>query len=53
VKQKWLAQQIGVSEVTVSNWMKGIHKPKEENLRKVAEVLHMELQLLKDTVNEI
>lgn len=38
VKQKWLAQQVGVSEVTMSNWMRGTHKPTDENLRKVAEV---------------
>jgi len=53
VKQKWLAQQIGVSEVTISNWMKGNYKPTEENLKKIADVLKMDLQLLKDAINEI
>ena len=41
VKQKWLAQQIGVSEVTMSNWMRGSYKPSDENLKKVAKVLDM------------
>lgn len=53
VKQKWLAQQIGVSEVTISNWMRGNYKPTDENLKKIAEVLNMDLQLLKDAINEI
>ena len=53
VKQKWLAQQIGVSEVTISNWMRGIHKPTDENLKKIAEVLNMDFQLLKEAINEI
>ena len=53
IKQKWLAQQIGVSEVTISNWMRGNHKPTEENLKKISEVLNMDLQLLKDAINEI
>ena len=53
IKQKWLAQQIGVSEVTISNWMRGNHIPTEENLKKISEVLNMDLQLLKDAINEI
>lgn len=53
VKQKWLAQQVGVSEVTMSNWMRGTFKPTDENLQKVAEVLNMDFQLLKDAINEI
>ena len=53
VKQKWLAQQIGGREVTISNWMKGNYKPTEENLKKIADVLKMDLQLLKDAINEI
>lgn len=53
IKQKWLAQQIGVSEVTISNWVRGNHKPTEENLKKISEVLNMDLQLLKDAINEI
>jgi len=53
VKQKWLAEQIGVSEVTMSNWMKGKFKPTEENLRKIGEVLNIEYELLNDAINEI
>lgn len=53
VKQKWLAQQIGVSEVTMSNWMQGNYKPTEENLHKIAEVLNIKYELLNDAVHEI
>lgn len=53
VKQKWLAQQIGVSEVTISHWMNGKHKPSKDNLRKIAEVLNIEYELLNDAIHEI
>lgn len=53
VKQKWLAQQIGVSEVTMSNWMQGNYKPTEENLHKIAEVLNIKYELLNDALHEV
>jgi len=53
VKQKWLAQQVGVSEVTMSHWMKGKHKPSKKNLQKIAEVLNIEYELLNDAIYEI
>ncbi|NLN95598.1 MAG: helix-turn-helix transcriptional regulator [Bacteroidales bacterium] len=53
VKQKWLASQLGVSEVSVSNWMRGNHKPTEENLKKIATLLNIDIQLLKQAINEI
>lgn len=52
IKQKWLSQQIGVSEVTISNWMRGNHKPTEQNLRKISEAIDIDIQLLKDALNE-
>lgn len=39
IKQKWLANKIGVSEVTVSNWCSSKSAPKKEHLRKLSEVL--------------
>lgn len=53
VKQKWLAQQLGVSEVTVSNWMRGHTRPTDENLNKISKVLNMDVELLKDALNEL
>lgn len=53
VKQKWLAQQIGVSEVTLSNWVQGNYKPTEENLHKIAEVLNIKYELLNDALHEV
>jgi transcriptional regulator with XRE-family HTH domain len=50
VKQKWLAQQIGVSEVTISNWVKGIHEPNDEHLTKMADILNIELSILKNEI---
>jgi len=39
IKQKWLAQKIGVSEVTISNWCNGKSFPKKEHLQKLSELL--------------
>jgi len=39
IKQKWLAQKMGVSEVTVSNWVKGKATPSADNIGKLALIL--------------
>ena len=39
LKQKWLADKIGVSEVTVSNWCAGKSIPKKENVIRISELL--------------
>ena len=36
VKQNWLAKKIGVSEVTMSNWVKGKSHPSKNNLKKLS-----------------
>lgn len=41
LKQKWLAQKIGVSEVTVSNWCSGKNTPSKAHLKKISEVLEV------------
>ncbi len=46
VKQKWLATKLGVSEVTVSNWIKGKSQPSSRNLKKMSEVLAIPLREL-------
>lgn len=43
VKQNWLAQRIGVSTVTMSNWVKGKSHPSKKNLMKLSEVLNVHL----------
>lgn len=46
IKQKWLAEQIGVSEVTISNWVKGVFQPTNENIQKIIEVLNIDKEEL-------
>jgi transcriptional regulator with XRE-family HTH domain len=48
VKQNWLAQRIGVSAVTMSNWVKGKSHPSKKNLLKLSEVLNIHIN---DLVN--
>lgn len=48
VKQKWLANKIGVSEVSVSNWMKGKSEPTLKNYQKISELLNVPLKELTD-----
>lgn len=43
VKQKWLANKIGVSEVSVSNWVKEKSEPTLKNYHKISEVLNIPL----------
>ncbi|QFZ53326.1 helix-turn-helix transcriptional regulator [Oceanihabitans sp. IOP_32] len=44
VKQKWLAKKIGVSEVTVSNWVKEKSIPSDKNYQKISEALNIPLK---------
>ncbi len=46
VKQKWLANKIGVSEVTVSNWVKEKSEPSLKNYQKISEALGIPLKEL-------
>lgn len=39
LKQKWLANKLGVSEVTVSNWCSGKSVPAKSNLQKISVLL--------------
>jgi len=39
LKQKWLADKIGVSEVTVSNWCAGKSMPKKKHIQRISELL--------------
>jgi len=46
VKQKWIAQKMGVSEVTVSNWCSGKVIPKKEHLQKLSDILDIPIKTL-------
>ena len=41
-----LAEKLGVSEGAISNWLQGANGPKGENLRKLAEILDVEISWL-------
>jgi transcriptional regulator with XRE-family HTH domain len=47
IKQKWLSQKMGVSEVTVSNWVKEKSFPSKENLIKLGSLLDVSINELK------
>lgn len=49
VKQKWLAETIGVTEVTVSHWVQGKAYPNRSNWEKISKALNVPL---KDLINE-
>lgn len=44
VKQKWLASRLGVSEVTVSNWVKDKSIPSKKHIEKLSEMLNTPLK---------
>ncbi len=46
LKQKWLADKIGVSEVTVSNWCAGKSVPKKVHLQKISEILEVPVKTI-------
>ena len=39
---KWLAEQLGVSTVTVSKWCTNMHQPDLQTLAKIADLLGFE-----------
>ena len=39
---KWLAEQLGVSTVTVSKWCTNLHQPDLQTLAKIADLLECE-----------
>jgi len=46
LKQKWLADKIGVSEVTVSHWCAGKSVPKKEHLQRISELLDVPIKTI-------
>lgn len=41
IKQNWLANRMGVSEVTLSNWVKDKSTPSKKHLDKLGELLNV------------
>ena len=51
-KNKWLAEQIGKDESTISQWCTNARQPSLENLLKIANVLDIDIrELLNSTKN--
>ena len=46
IKQKWLASKLGVSEVTVSNWVKEKSNPSLKHLERLSEILNVPMKEL-------
>jgi transcriptional regulator with XRE-family HTH domain len=46
VKQNWIALRLGVSEVTVSNWVKEKSVPSQKHLIKLSDLLNVPLKEL-------
>jgi|APGre2960657444_1045066.scaffolds.fasta_scaffold89577_2 transcriptional regulator with XRE-family HTH domain len=46
LKQKWLADKIGVTEVTISNWVNNRTYPSIETLISISTVLKIEVKEL-------
>jgi transcriptional regulator with XRE-family HTH domain len=46
IKQKWLANKMGVSEVTVSNWCSAKSVPNKEHLKKLSEFLDVPIKAI-------
>jgi putative transcriptional regulator len=44
LKQKWLADKIGVTEVTISNWVNNRTYPSIETLLTISTVLNIEVR---------
>ena len=46
IKQKWLASRLGISEVTVSNWVKEKSVPSQKHQEKLSEILNIPIKEL-------
>ena len=44
MKQNYLAKRVGVSVVTVSNWVKGKSSPSKKHLEKLSEILDVSIK---------
>jgi len=49
-KQKFIAEKIGVTEVTLSNWVNGKAIPKDKHLIKLSQVLDVPIETLQNQI---
>lgn len=49
---KWLAEQVGKSQVTVSRWCSNSHQPSLQNLAVIAEALDIDIKILIHSTKE-
>lgn len=49
LKQKWLAEKLGVSEVAVSNWCSGKSVPSANNLARISQILKVSKKSISNT----
>lgn len=47
--QKTLAREAGITEVTLSRWVKGQRTPRQEDFAKLARVLPVSIEMLKES----
>lgn len=52
-KNKWLAEQIGKDESTISQWCTNARQPSLENLLKIANVLDVDIRALINSTKEV
>lgn len=50
LKQRFMAAKLGVSEVTISNWVKGKSHPNEDHLIRLAELLEVPIEKLRESI---
>lgn len=50
MKQRFIAEKLGVSEVSVSNWVKGKTIPSDEHLSKLCLILDVQFDKLRNQV---
>lgn len=50
--QKTLAREAGITEVTLSRWVKGQRTPRQEDFAKLARVLPVTLEMLKESAED-
>ncbi len=46
IKQKWLAEKMGVSEVTISNWVTEKSSPSKKHIEKLGDLLGVSINEL-------
>ncbi len=46
IKQRWLADELGVTEVTISNWVNNRTYPSLETLNSISKILDIEIKEL-------